>query len=139
MRIIKEKKFNFPNVQKFYTTVQYYSKIQPDDVVFSCYENDQIIGVVRLAPEKEVFVLRGMMIAPSHQRKGIGSLMLKELEKEIIAQDCFCIPHDWLESFYGQIGFKKIEDSSAPSHLRDRITAYKKDYPQLIMMKRTSK
>ena len=137
MKVTMEPQSNFPKAQEFYSTVEYYSEIQPSDIVFSAYENDDIIGVVRIAPENGSLVLRGMMIAPSHQRKGIGTLMIKELEKSIGDQDCYCIPHDWLEGFYGQIEFKKIVDNEAPQHLQERILENRKKYPHLIMMKRS--
>ena len=137
MKIQKEQQSNFVKAQEFYSTVEYYSEIQPNDIVFSAYDKENIIGVVRIAPENKALVLRGMMIAPSHQRKGIGTLMIKELEKSIGSQDCYCITHDWLEGFYGQIGFKKVEDIQSPKHLQERITENRKKYPHLIMMKRS--
>jgi len=138
MIIQKDLQSDFPKAQVFYSSVKYYSKIQSEDIVFSARDDNEIVGVVRLALENECLVLRGMMIAKSHQRKKIGSLMLGELEKSIGAQDCFCIPHGWLEGFYGQIGFEKVEESLAPLHLQKRINANREDYPHLIMMKRYS-
>lgn len=136
MTIQKESESNISKAQEFYSSVEYYAQIQPQDIVFSAYDDENIVGVVRLTPENNTLVLRGMMVSKSHQRKGIGSLMLKELEKAIDEQDCYCIPHDWLEGFYGQIGFVKVNDVDAPPHLQERILENRKKYPHLIMMKR---
>ncbi|OFZ19756.1 MAG: hypothetical protein A2Z20_00270 [Bdellovibrionales bacterium RBG_16_40_8] len=62
--------------------------------------------------------------------------MLRGLEKSLDNQDCFCIPHGWLEGFYCQIDFEKIEANLAPVHLQEKIAENRKKYPQLIMMKR---
>src|SRR5215510_9151537 len=88
-------------------------------------------GAVRLSPENRVLVLRGMMIAPSRQRQGIGARMLSEASKLMGSQECFCLPHGWLEGFYGIIGFAKIDDHDAPPHLRERLAEGRKKYPQL--------
>ncbi len=137
MKIERAPTEDLPKAQEFYSSVGYYSEIQPDDIVFSAKDDDKIIGIVRIAPEEGTLVLRGMMIAESHQRKGIGTMMIKRLEQSIGERDCFCIPHAWLEGFYGQIGFKKIEDGLAPIHLQARIKENRKKYPHLIMMKRS--
>jgi hypothetical protein len=42
-----------------------------------------------------------MMIAPSYQRRGIGTRMLWEASKFMHSAECFCLPHAWLEGFYG--------------------------------------
>lgn len=134
-----EKKSNFPKAQEFYSSVEYFSKIQPEDIVFSAYEGGRIIGVVRIAEEHDVLVLRGMMVATAFQRKGVGTLMIKELEKAIGDRDCYCIPHDWLQGFYGQVGFTQIDSTQAPPHLEQRIKEYRRQYPDLIMMKRNAR
>ena len=80
----------------------------------------------------------GDMIAPDFQRHGTGTRMLQELERHIGPKDCFCLPHGWLEGFYGQIGFKKIADEHAPLHLQERLKENRKKYPQLIAMQRSA-
>ncbi|MCB0357339.1 MAG: GNAT family N-acetyltransferase [Bdellovibrionales bacterium] len=137
MIIQKESITNYTYAQKFYSSVGYFTEIQAKDIVFSAYKKNKIIGLVRLSPENNLLVLRGMMISQRHQRKGVGSLLLKELEKTLSYQDCFCLPHSWLESFYGQIGFQKINESTAPQFLQERLIENKIKYPHLIIMKRS--
>jgi len=122
--------------EDFYRSVGYLAPIVNTDIVFTARDQDKIIGVVRLSVEESTLVLRGMMIAPSHQRQGIGSLMLSQLEKAIGPRDCYCLPHGWLDEFYGQIGFVTIADSMAPPHLKIRLSDNRRKYPKLILMRR---
>ncbi len=128
---------DFQKAQDFYSSVGYTPKIQQSDIVLCAFEESKIIGVVRIAHEHEVLVLRGMMIAEEHQRQGLGTKMIKKLEHSIGKNDCFCIPHDWLEGFYGQIGFIKTEDCLGPKHLQTRLIEVRKEHPHLILMKRS--
>jgi N-acetylglutamate synthase-like GNAT family acetyltransferase len=123
------------SAQEFYTRVGYLQPIKPEDIVFCAFENHRIVGIVRLAPEHDFLVLRGMQIASSRQRNGLGTEMIKVLEKKV-DKLCYCLPHAWLENFYGQIGFKKIPDSEAPPHLYQRLIEGRKIHPKLIVMKR---
>lgn len=129
---------NYSSVQNFYKSVGYLHPLEADATVISASKNNQIIGIVRLAFEHGCVVLRGMQVEQPYQRFGIGSLMLKELEKQIGDRDCYCLLHGWLQSFYGQIGFKKISPIEAPTHLRQRFAENQKKYPLLIIMKRLS-
>jgi GNAT superfamily N-acetyltransferase len=134
--ILRETAADFPDVQAFYTSVGYSQAITADCVVISAKAEDKIVGAVRLLQENAVLVLRGMQIAQSYQRRGIGTLMLWELSKFIGSRECFCLPHAWLEGFYGIIGFAKIEDGEAPLHLLERLGEYRKRHSQLIIMRR---
>ena len=126
----------FPDAQAFYATVGYDGAIANDCTVFAARLDDRIIGVVRLAPESGVTVLRGMMIASEHQRKGIGTQMLRFMEPHLGDSDVYCLPHGWLEAFYGQIGFVKIDPLTAPNHLQERLAKQKPKHPQMIVMSR---
>lgn len=127
---------NFPQAQDFYQSVGYFSPIQPSDLVIGAYDAQKIIGIVRIAFEENTAVLRGMMIDLNHQRQGIGTHMLQKLEKYIGMRECFCLAHDWLENFYGQIRFFKISEIEAPVFLQKRLVENKKTYPHLIIMRR---
>src|SRR5215471_12063038 len=70
---------------------------------------------------KDFQALRGMRIAPSYQRQGIGTRMLWAVSKFMHPPECFCLPHAWLEGFYGTVGFARIEDDDAPPHLQKRL------------------
>lgn len=135
--ISREEPANFLEAQLFYSSVGYFDTIVPDCIVISAREFGQIVGIVRLAWEDNVLVLRGMMVARSHRRRGIGTQMLRELGKHIAARrECFCLPYSWLQDFYGQLGFVAIDDSAAPLHLQERLAANRKKQPLTIVMMR---
>jgi N-acetylglutamate synthase-like GNAT family acetyltransferase len=127
---------NFPAIETFYASVGYAGFIAPNSVVIAARDGDAIVGAARIARENGILVLRGMMVAPSHQRSGLGTRMLWELDKRIGRSECFCLPHGWLQNFYGQIGFATIADDRSPSHLLERLNAGRIKYPQLVIMRR---
>jgi Acetyltransferase (GNAT) family len=117
--IHREMVADFPKVQAFYASVGYSGIVTTNCVVVSVKCGDNIVGAVRLAREDGVLVLRGMRIALSYQRQRIGTRMLREVSKVLGARECFCLPHAWLESFYGVIEygvieFAKLKDDDAP-------------------------
>lgn len=122
--------------QSFYTSVDYHILINSNDKVFAAFDGEEIVGVVRISPEFDSFTLRGMMIAQSYQRLGLGSKLLNLLKKSLPNEDCYCLPHDWLEAFYKQIGFCTITSNQAPSHLQKRLQGYIPQHPHMIVMKR---
>ena len=60
---------NFTAIETFYISVGYLSLIAPSSVVIAARDGDSIVGAARIASESGILVLRGMMIAPSHQRR----------------------------------------------------------------------
>ena len=127
---------NFSTIETFYASVGYLGLIAPSSIVIAARDGDVIVGAARIARENGILVLRGMMIAPSHQRRGLGTRMLWALDKHIGRGQCFCVPHGWLQNFYGQIGFVAIADDLSPSHLWERLKAGRIKYPQLVIMRR---
>ena len=128
---------DFPDAQSFYASVGYSGIVTTDCIVVSAKCGDNIVGVVRLATEDGLLVLRGMMIAPSYQRQRIGTCVLREVSKVLGARECFCLAPARLEGFYGIIGFTKIQDDDAPPHLRQRLAEYRKTNSQMIVMRRS--
>jgi len=126
-------------VQAFYASVGYFSAIQPTDTVLVAREEARIVGTVRLAYEHGHTVLRGMYIATDMHRKGLGTQLLQALTAEIGSADCYCLPNDWLEGFYGQIGFTRVPDTQAPPHLYERTISYRNEYPRTIVMLRKAR
>lgn len=130
-----------PQAQGFYGSVGYMDRISADSLVVAAFERDtgMMIGAVRLCTESGDLLLRGMMVASGRQRQGVGSLMVRELEKHIGNRTCYCLPHDWLTGFYGQIGFVTIPDDLAPGHLQERLHRYRAGpYPHVLVMRRAA-
>lgn len=126
----------FCEAQAFYTMVGYFGAITDDCTVFVAEIDGAIIGVVRLAPENGVKVLRGMMIAEPYRRKGVGARMLQFIAPNMSGSDVYCLPHNWLEGFYGRAGFVRIDSSDAPMHLQNRLMEQGPKHPDLIIMAR---
>jgi phosphoglycolate phosphatase len=125
---------DFEKAQRFYESVDYFQKLDPENLFYGAFHNKEMVGVVRLAYENGVCVLRGMQVRANYQFLGIGTRLIKALETEITSTDCFCLPYKWLEKFYGQIGFKTISSDVAPEFLLTRLAEYQS--PDLILMKR---
>ncbi|MBK9324406.1 MAG: GNAT family N-acetyltransferase [Bdellovibrionaceae bacterium] len=127
----------FEIARSFYKSVGYVQPIQNHDKFFGAFHAGEMIGLVRLAFENEVWVLRGMQVRPSYQFFGIGTKLIQLLDSDLGNETCFCLPHGWLDNFYGQIGFKTAESlENCPVFLAQRLAENKRKYPQLILMKR---
>jgi hypothetical protein len=134
--IHREMVANFPEVRAFYASVGYSGIVTTNCTVVSAKCGHNIVGAVRLAQEDGVLVLRGMRTTASYQRQQIGTHMLWEVSGVLGARECFCLPHAWLEGFYGVIEFAKIQDDDAPAHLRQRLAEYRMTSLQIIAMRR---
>lgn len=125
---------DFEQAQHFYKSVDYLQKLDPENLSYGAFHNNEMIGIVRLAFENEVWVLRGMQVRAAYQFLGIGTQLIKALEADIPSKECFCLPYKWLEKFYGQIGFKTALYDGAPKFLLNRLKEYESS--DLIFMKR---
>jgi len=67
-------------VRELYVACNYNGGIQDNDVVVIA-EGDELIGAVRICPEHGMKILRGMQLNSNYRGKGIGTLMLKFLQK----------------------------------------------------------
>jgi|GEM_PF-472330 phosphoglycolate phosphatase len=126
---------HFDEAQRFYRSVDYAQKLDPENFYYGAFHNNEMIGIVRLAFENGVWVLRGMQIRAAYQFLGIGTRLIKALEADIPSKDCFCLPYKWLDKFYGQIGFRTIPHEAAPAFLLKRLAEYQS--PDFILMKRS--
>lgn len=136
--IIEVKKLTISDFERallFYESVDYVQKLDPTNLFYGAFHNNEMIGIVRLAYESGVWVLRGMQVRAAYQFLGVGTRLIKALETEIPSKDCFCLPYKWLEKFYGQIGFRTPSpDEVVPEFLLKRLAEYQS--PDLIVMKR---
>lgn len=119
-----------------YSRMGYAGGISPDDTAWLAEMAGEWIGVVRVAPEHGVLVLRGMRIVERWQRRGIGTRMLAEVGSWLGSRPCYCIPHSHLAGFYGQIGFVEIAPAAAPAFLSSRYAGYKHRALDVLIMLR---
>ena len=73
----------YPRIRAAYTAWGYNGGVAPDDVVYIAERGEALLGVVRRTLEHEVTMLRGMYIAPTEQRHGIGSQLLNAFVAEL--------------------------------------------------------
>ena len=139
MEIRKAIVSEIPKVESFYELVDYKPGVNKSDFLLITELTGNIVGAVRLVQEQNELVLRGMMIHPDFQRRGIGSKMLKICAEHMGDQICYCIPYDYLEEFYNEVGFKKTEANQAPIFLQTRLNSYLNDGMDTIIMRKDSK
>jgi N-acetylglutamate synthase-like GNAT family acetyltransferase len=127
-----------PRVVNFYAERRYGGEIRPEDAMLLAERDGELVGIVRLAAEEGVVVLRGMQVHPRFQRQGIGKRLLATAAQELDGRDCFCIPYAHLVGFYGGIGFHAIEPTKAPAFLRLRLERYQNrgDGKEYLIMRR---
>jgi GNAT superfamily N-acetyltransferase len=136
IEIRRERDPKLPALQAFYTSVGYQAPIAGDCICLSARAGDEIVGLVRLAPEAGDLWLRGMMIAPAYQRQGIGGRMLDVLSELIGTRECYCLPHAWLDAFYGRIGFRIISETGVPARFAERLRLARDRGYDIILMHR---
>jgi N-acetylglutamate synthase-like GNAT family acetyltransferase len=112
-------------IAAFYRANEYGPTIRPTDVIVIAENDRKLCGAVRLCEENNSLVLRGMRVLERMRRQGIGTQLLEAAELFIDDRECFCIPHRYLQSFYGRIGFVVIDESEAPPFLQARCTEYR--------------
>jgi GNAT superfamily N-acetyltransferase len=134
MKIEHISKERHDQIRSVYASVEYKGGIKDDDIGFLTTMEGKPVGAVRLCIEDSVLVLRGMMVDPDYQRKGIGRALLKALDPIIGNRQCYCINPPHLKDFYGSIGFEVIEKEKAPLFLFERLEKYNSDDHDYIIM-----
>ena len=119
-------------IKAFYSRCGYGGGLRKEDLILIASSNSQLVGVVRLCPEQDVLVLRGMQVLKPFQRQGIGKRLLQTCTEHIENRICYCIPWTHLRWFYQQGGFEKVA-SDVPDFLRERFERYRKRGMQVIL------
>ena len=129
---------DIPRVVNFYAERRYGGEIRPEDAMLLAECDGELVGIVRLAAEEGLVVLRGMQVDPRFQRQGIGKRLLATVAQELDGRGCFCIPYAHLVGFYGRIRFRVIEPANAPTFLRLRLESYQNrgDGKEYVIMRR---
>ncbi len=122
-----------PLVDPLYERNGAQSRAREIDLFFIAREKDSVIGCVRFCRENDIALLRSMMIDADYRRKGVGRQLLNAFSKYVRNQKIspvYCVPYSHLETFYGQIGFRKINDEDAPDFLIERLKNYSTRKPR---------
>lgn len=123
-------------IQSVYEGLGYRRTVVPCDTVWIAESRGEPVGIVRIAPESGVFVLRGMRIAEPWQRRGLGTRMLHVIAEWLANRDCYCVPYSHLVGFYSQIGFKEIAPEAVSPFLPARLKEYKQQGLDVTLMAR---
>jgi len=127
-----------PGLRRAYEEWGYEGGIKEDDVVYVAEANRAIVGLARRTHEHDVTMLRGMQVARSYQRQGIGSSLLRAFTHDIENVVCFCVPYSHLAAFYATAGFTPMRDATAPSFLQGRLRGYRSLGLDVLVMQRPS-
>lgn len=94
----------------------------------------EVLGCVRFCIEEGIPLLRSMAVDEPFRGRGIGKALLlgfKEYLEKYKIQNTHLVCSARLNSFYEQVGFKRIDFSEAPLFLVERM---KQRDPELIKM-----
>lgn len=123
--------------QRFYGQCGYGGgAIADDDKVLLAEAGGEIVGIGRLSHQHGVLCLRGMQVAATLRGNGIGKRILQRLATTIGTEECWCLPYEHLEGFYGSAGFLAIDQSAMPEFLRERLDGYRARGLRVIAMRR---
>ena len=126
MQLFKCKASELNELSDFYVKCGYGGTFSGSDDVFYVVENDRLSGVVRIALENGILILRGMQVLPTLRGKQIGRKLLSYMVDNIsqIKAPCYCLPHDHLARFYGDAGFIMADPKDVPEFLIKRQLKY---------------
>jgi GNAT superfamily N-acetyltransferase len=114
---------DLPRVLSAYAAWGYAREIRPADTVLLVEREDELLGMVRIAPEHGTLVLHGMQVAPAWRRRGVGTRLLEASVRWLAGRECYCVPYAHLDGFYGRTGFLPCAPAEAPGFLVERLEA----------------
>ncbi|CAN5455378.1 hypothetical protein BH10BDE1_BH10BDE1_07510 [soil metagenome] len=128
-------------VNPFYVAHGATAFARPEDLFFTAFDGDELIGSVRFCVEEKTPMLRSMMIHEGYRKRGVGQALLGRFETYLDEQAfrlTHCLPYGHLVAFYGQIGFGVIPEIQAPPFLLERLAGYRTKNPTVdyICMRR---
>jgi N-acetylglutamate synthase-like GNAT family acetyltransferase len=99
--------------------------IADDEELLLERDDGAVIAAVRLTPGHGTLELRTMVVDRQRQRTGVGSRLLARASRAIGDRECYCLCWSYLEGFYGQVGFVRVDPATLPEFLRERFASSK--------------
>lgn len=124
------------DIKAFYSLCGYGGGLSEKDTILIAQFKERIIAAVRLCPEMDFFVLRGMQVLEPFQHQGIGTKLLQVCIEHLADQVCYCIPWRHLKAFYQQGGFQEVSPIEVPVLLNERFNGYLFRRMNVILMRR---
>ena len=129
-------------IKAFYAECRYgaIDSVRQEDLILTAKMRGQgIVGVVRIAEEGGVKVLRGMQVLPELRGRGIVGPALRLECGCRIARECYLTTYPNLIAFYSQILFRVIPTKAAPKFMQERIRGHREKHrgeKRYVMMRR---
>ena len=124
------------DVARFYLRQGYEATFGDGETVLLALTDGEIVAAVRLADERGQTLLRGMFVDEEHQRCGIGSNMLRELDAALGDRSCFCLSLRHLRGYYNVIGFEPCPPEETPAFLLERAGRYRGKGFDIVILRR---
>lgn len=119
MDIREYKNFRLDEIVNLYSSVGWTNYLERVDTlqqaydgslcVLGAYDSDQLIGIVRAVGDGSTIVfVQDIIVLPEHQRKGIGTKLLKTLVdkyKDVYQMELLTDNTDKMKVFYRSMGF----------------------------------
>lgn len=140
LRISNSAQPAFTRLQRFYKRNGHKGKIQPNDICAWLSSDAAIVAAVRLSPspqaDEDYFQLKGLWVAKELRGKGIGGILLQEINQFILRthKPCFCLAYKHLEHFYNAHQYHAVTKTQAPSFLWQRLQRYQNRGNQLQIL-----
>ena len=111
-------------VNRFYRTNGHKGKCGRNDRVYIARDSQAIVAAVRFSEKVDVWLLRGLWVAVSQRRQGIGGMLLQYCLPEF-NKPVWCYPYEHLAAFYKQYGFCEQHPETAPNDIATQWQAYR--------------
>lgn len=81
-----------------------------------------------------MLLLRSLAVLPEYRRTGIGTQFMKYVAEQIGSRECWCYPFSWLQKFYEQFEFQRVEPEGAPEFIRTPFENYQRQGRDILIM-----
>ncbi|WP_396588946.1 GNAT family N-acetyltransferase [Bermanella sp. R86510] len=108
---------NFRAVNKFYRSQKHKGSASGNDIVYVAYNEDELVGAVRLVPYDNYYWLRGLYIASVLRNQGIGHTLMMHAS-EHTRWPIYCFPYKHLINFYRQVDYVQLAPEQLPNALQ---------------------
>jgi GNAT superfamily N-acetyltransferase len=126
----------YPRIAAAYDAWGYHGGVSPGDTIYIAECGSGLIAAVRRTHEHGLVLLRGMYVAPEHQRRGVGAQLLEFFVSHLHGMSCYCVPYSHLQAFYGRAGFAPLTQELVPAFLPERVASYRARGLDVLVMRR---
>lgn len=123
-----------PLIKRFYKQHYPSAKAKSNETILVAYQDEKMVGVVRLRHIEQYRLLTGMLISPECRGKGFGHQLLTHCKDNYLSSKDFCFAYLHLQDLYQQHGFTKIDSTALPENLRSLFERYSKSGKSLLPM-----